>query len=358
MQGLKWLLVVMVMSSVTLVAQPASQFYEQHNLVTNKTDSDLVNPWGLVSSAGSPWWVADNGTSKSTLYNAEGEKRPLVVSLPDSAPTGIVFNGNSGAFLLDPYGKTGAAVFLFVDEGGTLWGWNGSIDPTHAVIVLTTPDAVYKGLAVGTTGSGDRLYATNFRNGTVDVFDATFAPINGGFQDSTIPAGYAPFGIQTIGSVVYVTYALQDEHKEDDVPGEGHGFVNAFTTEGQLIGRVASGGPLNSPWGIAWAPEEFGRFANHLLIGNFGSGRILAYDPSKQLGTGLYQLKGQLHGADGKPISIDGLWAIQFGHGNANSGDEDELYFTAGPNDETGGLFGYLEPTGAPGRGSDEEESD
>ena len=218
-------------------------------------------------------------------------------------------------------------------------------------MVFTSPDgAIYKGLAIAATVAGPRLFATNFRAATVEVFDGTFTPVvPGGFEDPTIPSGFAPFGIQTIGDVVYVTYAMQDEDKEDDVAGKGLGFVNAFDTAGNLLGRVASQGQLNAPWGIAWAPDDFGKFAGHLLIGNFGDGRILAFNPDKTLGNGSFQYKGFLHSTSGAPLSIEGLWALQFGHGNANSGDTDQLFFTAGPDDEEGGLFGFLEAADHPG---------
>jgi uncharacterized protein (TIGR03118 family) len=345
--------------AIALVAVPArAQFYEQHNLVTDSTDSNLINPWGLVSSSGSPWWVAENGTAKSELFNGEGQpfppppNGPLIVSV-QGAPTGIVFNIDNDPlmFNINASGKTGRAVFMFDSEDGTISAWNPSGDPTQAAVVYTSPDgAIYKGLAIASTAAGPRLYATNFNAATVEVFDGTFTPVvPGGFEDPTIPAGFAPFGIQTIGDVVYVTYAMQDEDKEDDVAGKGLGFVNAFDTAGNLLGRVASQGQLNAPWGIAWAPDDFGKFAGHLLIGNFGDGRILAFNPDKTLGNGSFQYKGFLHSTSGAPLSIEGLWALQFGHGNANSGDTNALFFTAGPDDEEGGLFGFLKPAEHPG---------
>jgi uncharacterized protein (TIGR03118 family) len=353
------LLVGGITLAIALVAVPArAQFYEQHNLVTDSADSNLINPWGLVSSATSPWWVADNGTAKSTLYNGQGvpfpppPNGPLIVSV-QGAPTGIVFNIDNDPlmFNINASGKTGRAVFMFDSEDGTISAWNPSGDPTQAAVVYTSPDgAIYKGLAIASTAAGPRLYATNFNAATVEVFDGTFTPIvPGGFEDPTIPSGFAPFGIQTIGDVVYVTYAMQDEDKEDDVAGKGLGFVNAFDTAGNLLGRVASQGQLNAPWGIAWAPDDFGKFSGHLLIGNFGDGRILAFNPEQQLGNGRYQYKGFLHSTSGAPLSIEGLWALQFGHGNANSGDTNALFFTAGPDDEEGGLFGFLKPAEHPG---------
>jgi uncharacterized protein (TIGR03118 family) len=345
-------LAVVLMSA--LAAVPASaQFYEQHDLVSDASDGDLVNPWGLVSGPTTPWWVSDNGTDLSTLYNAAGVKQGLVVSVP-GAPTGAVFNAGP-LFVLGPAnnsgGKTGKAVFLFATEDGAIWAWNNTGVATQAVMVGSTADAVYKGLAIAQIdGTHARLYATNFHAGTVDVFDEAFAPVaNAGFVDPDLPAGYAPFGIQTIGDMVIVTYALQDEHKEDDVAGQGHGIVDAFDTAGHWAGRLAAGGTLNSPWGIALAPDTFGRYAGHLLIGNFGSGRIDAFDVQHRLGDGRMAYKGMLHGADGRPLVIEGLWALSFGKGAANNGAANALYFTAGPADEAGGLFGFLSPSDGPG---------
>jgi uncharacterized protein (TIGR03118 family) len=350
--------------AIALMAVPAmAQSYEQHNLVTDGTDPDLINPWGLVSSATSPWWVADNGTAKSTLYMGEGQKVLLgngtipAVNVP-GAPTGIVFNGDAAAFQLTTGGKSGRAVFIFASEDGTISGWNNSGDASQAVVAYTSPTgAIYKGLAIAATTAGPRLYATNFKGAVVEVFDGAFAlQPSGGFADPTIPAGFAPFGIQTIGDVVYVTYAKQDEDAEDEVAGKGLGYVNAFDTAGNLIARIASRGQLNAPWGIAWAPDEFGA-KGHLLIGNFGNGRILQFDPDKHRHHGEAQFKGFLELTNGEPVQIEGLWALQFGHGNANSGDADELYFTAGPNDEEGGLFGYLEPADHSGEDEGDESN-
>jgi uncharacterized protein (TIGR03118 family) len=305
----------------------AAQFYAQHNLVSDGfvpadvTDPDLVNAWGLTASPTSPWWVADNASNKS--------------------PTGIVFN-NTNSFLLNGT----KARFIFAGEEGTILAWNGG---TQASVVATTPDAVYKGLAIGSTTEGDFLYATNFRSGKVDVFDGNFSPVSENlFEDPSIPQGYAPFGIQNIGGMVFVTYALQDADKKDDVPGMGHGYVNAFDTAGNLLGRVASKGPLNSPWGLALAPDEFGKFGGDLLVGNFGDGRIHAFDPTKLNGQGEFQHRGPLHSAGGPPLEIEGLWALQFGNG-ANAGPRDTLFFTAGPGDEEHGLFGKIEAVAPPG---------
>src|SRR6184192_1369155 len=309
--------------SFSLRAGPLS-FYEQHNLVSDGAvpadlvDAALVNAWGLVASATSPWWVADNGTDSSTLYNGStGAKLSLRVSVP-SAPTGVVFNGGTG-FVVTSGSASGAARFIFATEEGTILGWSPSVAPTQAVVVIdnSAGGAVYKGLAIASTAAGDRLYATNFRAGTVDVFDAGFHPVLGGFTDHHLRPGYAPFGIQQLGGTIYVTYALQDADKKDDVTGEGHGFVNAFDTGGHLLRRVASGGRLNSPWGLALAPGDFGAFSGDLLVGNFGDGHITAFDAHRVRGHRELQPRDQLHGADGQAIAIDGLWAIGFGNGAA-----------------------------------------
>src|SRR5207247_10089243 len=242
----------------------------------------------------------------------------------------------------------------FASEDGTISGWNPAVPPpptsTHAQVAVdnSASGAVYKGLAIAVTSVGDRLYATNFHAGTVDVFDASFHAVPGGFTDPDLPAGYAPFGIRALGGVIYVTYALQDADKHDDVAGVGHGFVNAFDTDGHLLRRVASRGRLNSPWGLALAPADFGQFSGNLLVGNFGDGHINAFDLARFAGNGELQPRGQLHAADGPPIAIDGLWALAFGNG-ASAGPTNALFFTAGPFDEADGLFGKLVVAWPPG---------
>jgi len=327
-----------------------AQFYAQHNLVSDgavaadhSNDSDLVNPWGLAASSTSPWWIADNQTNKSTLYNGSGVKQGLVVNMLGS-PTGIVFNSGS-QFVIPGHGK---AVFIFDGEDGTISGWPGSGNQVFDFPIVPPAGSVYKGLAFAHTNSGDFIYATNFHEGTVDVWDGSFTKINGGFVDQTIPPGYAPFGIQNIGGTIYVTYALQDATAHDDVPGVGHGYVNAFDAAGNLLHRVQSKGPLNSPWGLALAPASFGKFGGDLLVGNFGDGRIHAFD-MKIEGNGENRQDGPLHSTEGRPIEIDGLWSLQFGNG-ANAGSKDTLFFTAGPFDEQHGLFGTLTPAGPPGK--------
>jgi uncharacterized protein (TIGR03118 family) len=334
-----------VAAAVLAAATPAAErnAYVQHNLVSDgflpadHTDANLVNAWGLTSLPGSPWWVADNGTDVSTLYNADGTPRPLVVSVPN-APTGAVSNTGS-SFVVG----SGPALFLFATEEGKLLGWNMSVGTTAQVVADKSGDgAIFKGLAI----AGDRLYATDFHNGKVDVFDGSFGDVTipGAFVDPSIPAGYAPFGIQNIGGSIFVTYAKQDADAKDDVAGQGHGFVDEYDADGTLIARVATHGQLNSPWGLALAPASFGRFGGDLLVGNFGDGQITAFERESD---GTFAPRGQLRSASGGVLTIDGLWALQFGKGAlANNGPTDTLFFTAGPDDESHGLFGTIRAAG------------
>jgi len=314
-------------------------------------DPNLRNGWGLDAGPTTPWWVADNQTNLSTLYNATGVPQPLVVNVP-GAPTGLVFNRASPDFPVSAGGVTAPAVFLFDGEGGEIRGWNPGVPPqmppapsTDTEVGFASPDgAIYKGLAIATDPS--RLYATDFHNGRVDVFDGNFVPINtpGAFTDPSLPAGFAPFGIQNIDDQIFVSYAKQDADAEDDVAGQGLGFVDVFDRNGMLLDRVGQRGQLNAPWGLAKAPDDFGTYSGDLLVGNFGDGNINAFTVNAN---GKWHPAGQLRGSDhNQPIKIDGLWALQFGHGAANNGPENTLFFTAGPNDENDGLFGSI--TAAP----------
>jgi uncharacterized protein (TIGR03118 family) len=309
--------------------------------VAPNTDPHLVNAWGLASGPTTPWWVADNEPSLSTLYRgSDGASfppppaQPLVVHV-NSNPTGTVFNPTS-AFALPTGGK---ALFLFDTEEGKVLGWNGA-QGTNAVVVANLDDgAVYKGLAIADTSAGPRLYAADFHNAKVDVFDGSFAHVlDSGFVDPGLPGGYAPFGIQTIGDRVFVTYAQQDADAHDEVAGQGKGFVDAYDTAGNFLGRVAQHGQLNAPWGLAIAPDSFGRFAGDLLVGNFGDGQINAYE---ELDNGHFEHRGELRDASGKSLAIDGLWALQVGQGG-NNAPAGALFFTAGPDDESHGLFGQI----------------
>jgi uncharacterized protein (TIGR03118 family) len=307
--------------------------------VAPNTDPNLVNAWGLASSATSPWWVSDNGTDESTLYRGSDGMpfplgNPLVVNV-HNAPTGTVFNPTAGFVLL----SGGKALFLFDTEEGKVLGWNGA-QGTNAVVVADLDDgAIYKGLAIADTAAGPRLYAADFHNARVDVFDGGFGQVlDSGFVDPALPSGYAPFGIQTIGSRVFVSYAKQDADAEDEIAGQGKGFVDAYDTAGNLLSRVAQHGQLNAPWGLALAPDGFGRFAGDLLVGNFGDGQINAFE---ELGNGHFVHRGELRDESGKSLSIDGLWALEVGQGG-NNGPAGTLFFTAGPDDETHGLFGQI----------------
>jgi uncharacterized protein (TIGR03118 family) len=308
--------------------------------VAAQTDPNLVNAWGLTSGPTTPWWVSDNGTQKSTLYRgSDGAIQGLVVAV-EGGPTGTVFNPTAG-FALPLTAGGGKASFIFDSEDGKVRAWNGAQGTTAIVVAnRSDEDAIYKGLAIADTSAGPRLYAADFHNARVDVFDGSFGLVPGGFVDPSLPSGYAPFGIQTINDRVFVTYAKQDADAEDEVAGQSLGFVDAFSTAGVLLGRVAQHGQLNAPWGLALAPSSFGRFGGDLLVGNFGDGQINAYE---ELPNGHFEHRGELRGAGGGSLSIDGLWALQFGKAG-NNGPAGTLFFTAGPAEETHGLFGSINP--------------
>lgn len=343
------LLAVALILAASMPSFAAQGSYAQLNLVSDVpgaaaiTDSDLVNAWGLTRSTTSPWWVSDNGLDKSTLYNGAGTKQGLIVNMPptSSAPTGVVFNRNGG-FVVTEDGRSGSSRFIFATESGTIAGWSPGVDLTNKAIeaVPSNGTAVYKGLAIATTTTGGPtyLYATNFRAGTIDVFDSQFhaATLAGNFSDPGIHEGFSPFGIANLGGDLYVTYAKRNAAGHDDVAGPANGYVDVFDTSGNMIRRAATRGRLNSPWGVAIAPSTFGPFSGDLLVGNFGDGRINAVDPA----TG--EFLGQLRGADNRPITIDGLWALAFGGGATANGPTNSLFFTAGPGGESHGLFGVL----------------
>ncbi|WP_019143207.1 TIGR03118 family protein [Noviherbaspirillum massiliense] len=340
------------------LAVAADDVYRQRNLVSDgtvaaeNTDANLVNAWGVAFNPFGPVWVADNGTGVSTLYDGDGKKQPsaqpLVVQIPPPAsgsgqgtPTGIVFNASTG-FVVSQGGASGPSRFLFATEDGVIAGWAPNVNATRAIVAVdnsTRIGAVYKGLALSAGGNGSLLYAADFRNNRIDVFDSTFKPVTqtaGAFTDPTLPAGFAPFGLQAISGDIYVSYARQDADKHDDVSGAGLGYINVFDPNGKLLRRFASQGTLNSPWGMALAPAGFGKFANSLLVGNFGDGRINAYE----LASGNFL--GQLQGSDQQPLQINGLWGIAFGNGFQNQ-PVDTLFFAAGPNDEEHGLYGRID---------------
>lgn len=348
--GLAITTVALVPTSAVSGEERGRTTFERSDLVSDVpgraevTDPNLVNAWGLSAGPDTPVWVADNGTDVSTLYRGVTVSEPalsvlpLVVKIPNGAPTGTVFNSTTG-FVVSAGGESAPARFLFASENGSIDGWAANVPPpasTEAQSAVTVPDAVYKGLAMATTPSGPRLYAANFHAGTVDVFDSSFTPIHDqdAFVDPKLPPDYAPFNVQELNGKLYVTYAQQSDDRHDDVAGAGHGFVDVFDPSGKLLKRLVRRGRLNSPWGLALAPDNFGRFSHALLVGNFGDGRINAYNAE----TGAWL--GALRGADHKPIVIDGLWALRTG--NSAFGGTENLIFSAGPDDEKHGLLGLI----------------
>jgi uncharacterized protein (TIGR03118 family) len=339
--------------------------YVQTNLVSDvpglaaHTDPNLRNPWGTSTGPGLPIWVSNNAAGVTTLYDGAGNPQAgtnnqLVVTIPAppsagpgaaGTPTGTVFNPTAGGFVISQGGASGPSRFLFATEDGLIVGWNPNVNRTHAVIavdrsnVLDTSGAVgavYKGLALVTTQAGTFLYATNFRFGTVEVFDSHFNLVKT-FADPRVPAGFAPFGIHNIGGNLFVTFAEQDTAKHDDVAGPGNGFVDEFSPNGVLLQRVVTGGRLDSPWAVTMAPPTFGAFGGDILVGNFGDGHINAFEPSSG------EFAGQLRDQTGTPLTIQGLWGLRFPTGSLNV-PPNTLYFTAGINHEADGLLGTLAP--------------
>jgi uncharacterized protein (TIGR03118 family) len=328
------MLSMMMLSAMPVMASPIG--FVQTNLASDvpglaaATDPDLVNAWGMGASATSPVWIGANGTGKSVLYNGAGVKQALVVSIPgEGSVTGVLFSNVAGSFNGD--------TFLFASEDGTFSGWRGALGTTAETLVPASAANVYKGLAGATIGVNEYTYLANFHAGTVDVLkgNAGAPNLTGSFTDPTLPAGYAPFDVQNIGGILYVTYAVQDGAKHDDVAGPGNGIVDRFDLQGNFLGRLVTGGALNSPWGLALAPAGFGDLGGDLLVGNFGDGRINAYNPTSGA------LLETLMDPSANPIMIDGLWGLRFGIGGSAATAE-TLYFTAGPDGETHGLFGEL----------------
>jgi len=340
--------------------------YVQRNLISDgfsaaehqPPDPNLVNAWGIAFGPTSPVWVADNGTGLSTLYDGDGNPKSLVVAIPSPSdptgggtPTGIVFNG-AASFSVSGTDADGTAVsgpshFLFATEDGLIVGWPGGSQAFIGVDNSAPPapaePSIYKGLALlalNADGTGQQLYATDFHNARVDVFDSSFAPVTtlpaGAFTDPGLPAGFAPFGIQAIGSNIFVTYAKQVAGSNDEAHGQGLGIVDKYDANGGFLARVATKGLLNAPWGIAMAPAGFGKFSNNLLIGNFGDGSINAYDLKN------FTPQGPLHGPDGHVLKIDGLWGIAFGNDHMDQ-PSTTLFFAAGPDDEHHGLYGRID---------------
>ncbi|WP_206107716.1 TIGR03118 family protein [Paludisphaera rhizosphaerae] len=369
--------------SATITQGPASAAasFTATNLVSDGAvaadhiNPNFVNPWGLAAPNPGDFWSSNNGTGTSSVFDSAGNLSASlpVVTIPGpagstdpSAPTGIVFNGSRN-FVVTDGTASGPAAFIFATEDGTIAGWNprvalnGALAPsTHAVLAadMSASGAIFKGLTIlavptgGPLAAGSYLAATDFHNGAVDLFDSSFHPValpSGAFTDSSIPAGFAPFGVQSIDGKLYVTYAKQDDDREDDVAGPGNGFVDVYSTTGALIQRLGGSGiqtELNSPWAVVQAPSNFGAFSNAILVGNFGDSRVSAFDPN----TGAFL--GQLHDAQGAPLQLlggatgidpRGLWSL-FSFPNG-SGPNNTIYFTSGLNDEADGLFGAITPT-------------
>lgn len=335
---------LMVAGSAALAA---SAGYQQVNLVSDLPgvallqDTNLVNAWGVSFSSTSPFWISDNGTGKATLYSVTNDtlgvahvsKVGLEVTIPgEGNPTGQVFN-DRGGFNGD--------IFLFASEDGTISGWRNALG-TAAEVLTNRAGAVYKGIALANSPSGALLLAANFAEGTLDAY-GTNSTLVRQFSDPLTPTGYAPFNVQSVGRMVFVTFAKQDAEKHDDVAGRGHGFIDVFDPQTGAFHRFVTGSDaggklkqIDSPWGVALAPSTFGKHPNQLLVGNFGSGTIMTFDP-----TGRFH--GLLQDTQGEPIVSEGLWALKFGNGG-RAGVPDTLYFTAGPDDESHGLFGSLSP--------------
>jgi uncharacterized protein (TIGR03118 family) len=338
---------LLALASMSLAAELArADSYSQTNFQSDiagtaqNVDPNLVNPWGITASPNGTIWVSDNGTGVSTLYHQDGTAVSLVVTIPTSArnkgggnPTGVTFNGTP-FFKVTKNGNSQSALFIFASEDGSISGWNPQVDATNAILAVDhgtnngTNKAVYKGATLGVAGGHNFLYVTNFHSGHVETYDENFHQTNpNAFADPNIPSGFAPFGIQNLNGQIYVTYALQDKQRHDDVHGPGNGFVDVFDTSGNLIRRLVSNGNLNSPWGLAMVNGE-------LWVGNFGDGRINNYDPV----TGVFL--GTVSKADGTPIAINGLWGLlPLGDG---------IYFTAGIADEAHGLFGIIKEDSSP----------
>jgi len=332
------------------------QVVERSDIVSNKAggkgqDEELENAWGLAFSSFGTAWVSAAETGVSGVYDAEGKHVIPNVTIPTGPngkppahPTGQVFNPDAKYFFGD--------AFIFVTEDGTVSGWQPGAGQTPSTLAVLRADnspanASYKGLAIAPATGGPRLYAADFFGGRIDVFDPSYNQIEsaGKFVDDQLPAGYAPFNVQAYRGLLFVAYAKQDEEKADEVKGAGNGYVDVYDADGNLVSRLIQGGALNAPWGIAVAPEGFGDIGGRLLVGNFGDGKINVYDLTLGIGSASATFEGVLGDEDGKPIVVDGLWALQFGNDQGGFSSKD-LYFTAGPNDEEDGVFGELEVEG------------
>jgi len=354
-------LFVIALSLFLLPAVTQAQHYKQTNLVSDIAgmaptfDPNLKNPWGLTRSSttparpGSPWWVGNNNSGTSTLYKGTGALSGTFTVPPpngspagtQATPTGVVFNGSPSDFLIAP-GKS--AVFIFATEDGTISGWAGG---QNAVLVVDNSDngsangAVYKGATSGEINGNKFLYVTNFRSAKVEVYDTNFKRLHfdeDAFEAEDIPRGFAPFNVQNIGGTLFVTYAKQDAPRHDPVGGDGLGFVELFTPAGKHIGHLEHGDWFNAPWGVVWTTRDFGEFSNAILVGNFRSGWIAAFNGF------THKFIGWVRNPDDSLVTIDGLWSLTFGN-DATAGPANTLFFTAGINNEQDGLFGTLTPT-------------
>ncbi|MEJ0046244.1 MAG: TIGR03118 family protein [Rhodospirillales bacterium] len=303
------------------------------------TDPNLKNPWGISYAPGGAFWVSDNGTGLTTLYNGSGAIQALVVAVPAAGgsgtgtPTGQVFNPTTD-FVVTAGGKSGAATFIFATEDGTISGWNFSVNPATAIVAVdrSAQHASYKGVAMVANAGKNFLLATDFHNGTVDVFDATYTRVSS-FRDTTLSKLYSPYNVAVLNGSIYVTYARVDRARHDSVSGNGKGAIEKVSFSGQVQARYLHG-QLNAPWGLALAPAGWGKRAGDILVGNFGNGWIPTFTPA-------LKPEGVLKGPGAVPIAIDGLWGLIPGNGGTG-GDTSKIYFTAGPNDEANGLFGSL----------------
>ena len=354
-----------------LPAALVAQQYQQTNLVSATSDPNLKNPWGMARGTNTPWWVADNVTGVSTLYDGSGAKVPLTVTIPHTpgtatgSPTGIVFNGSTTDFVI-PQGLTGAGLtglFIFVSLDGTISAWNGGLPNRNLAtqVVPGSATSVLTGATIAQIGDDRFLYVADIRQGKIAVYDTNFKPVKVGkhasddeddehaFDDEDVPKGFVPFNVQNIGNNLYVTFAQQNQAKNFVVFGAGLGFVDVFSPRGRLLMRLEHGDWFNAPWGLTLAPSDFGTFSHKVLVGEFGSGEISAFDAV----TGKWE--GELRDKSNAVLSIGGqgaLWALAFGAGISKSdplnGPDNALYFAAGPNFPNGGLFGTLTPIDPP----------
>jgi uncharacterized protein (TIGR03118 family) len=326
----------------------SANFFTQHNLVSDgavpadRIDKNLKNPWGLASDVPGPLWVANNGTNTATIYDFDtGKPAPLIVHTRghgggDENPTGEVYNIAEGNFDVKKNGKSDSAKFIFAGEDGTISGWSPGVDLNNTVLAVdnSSKGAVYKGLAEASWHGKFYIYATDFVNRHVEVYNESFHKVThvGTFIDPTVPRSFNPFGIQQIDGKIYVTYAKKVPGEKDEAHGAGLGYVSVFRADGKLLGSFRHTQMLDAPWGVAKAPASWGKYANDILVGNFGSGKIVAFNASGQS-------QGTLNSANGKPVVNDGLWGLRFGNDKAT---DETLFISAGINGEADGLLANL----------------